>query len=81
MPTLYVENVPQELYDALKERAKRERRSLAAEVVRILEQNVPTAADLARREAVFREIDRVRASSSLAPGPSTDEMIREDRDR
>jgi plasmid stability protein len=36
MPTLYVENVPNDLYEALRDRARRHRRSIAAEVVSLL---------------------------------------------
>ena len=32
MPTLYVENVPKELYEALRKRARNQRRSIAAEM-------------------------------------------------
>ena len=63
MPTLYVENVPDELYQALKQRAKRERRSMAAEVIRILELNVPIAPDGEARggdSAARREPDEVQ---------------------
>jgi plasmid stability protein len=81
MATLYVENVPDELYEALRERAKRERRSMAAEVIRILEHEIPTERELARRRDVMRRIQEIRGMSSIDPGPSTEEMVREDRER
>jgi plasmid stability protein len=81
MATLYVENVPDELYEALRERAKRERRSMAAEVIRILEVEIPTRSDIARRRAVMRGIEEIRAMSPIGDGPATDEMVREDRER
>ena len=37
MATLYVENVPDELYEALRKRARRNRKSIAAEVLELLE--------------------------------------------
>lgn len=37
MPTLHVRNVPTELYDRIKELAERERRSISAEVITLLE--------------------------------------------
>jgi plasmid stability protein len=83
MATLYVENVPDDLYDALRQRAKKHRKSIAAEVLTLLEQNVPTARELrARREAV-RRLTELRSQPSPSPGPfpSTEEMQREDRER
>lgn len=83
MPTLYVENVPEDLYEALRERARKNRSSIAAEVVTLLQQNVPTAAELRRRREWVRRIEKLHASASPAPGPfpSTEEMLREDRER
>jgi plasmid stability protein len=52
MVILYVENVPDDLYEALRKRAKNQRRSIAAEVLCLLESNVPTAKALQRRRAL-----------------------------
>jgi plasmid stability protein len=82
MATLYVENVPDNLYEALRRRAREHRRSIAAEVVSLLEENIPTEKELRRRRALFDKIQRL--NSGKRPGgvfPSTEEMIREDRDR
>ena len=54
MPTLYVENVPKDLYQALRARARKNRSSIAAEVIALLKDNVPTAAELKRRQPVLR---------------------------
>ena len=83
MPTLYVENIPEELYSALKARAKEHRKSLAAEVISILSDQVPTAEELARRLKFFEAACRLRSELPSQPGPfpSTEEMIREDRRR
>jgi plasmid stability protein len=83
MPTLYVENVPKDLYQALRARARKNRSSIAAEVIRLLKDNVPTAAELKRRKRAFEELMRLQASTPPGPGPfpSTEEMIREDRER
>lgn len=83
MPTLYVENVPEELYQALRERAQANRRSLAAEVLSLLAQHVPTPSELARRKELLRAARRIRARRPSAPGPfpSAEEMLREDRGR
>lgn len=82
MPTLYVENVPEDIYVALRRRAKENRRSIAAEVLSLLQENVPTTKELARRRAIFSRIQRL--NSAKRPNrsfPSTEEMIREDRNR
>lgn len=83
MATLYVENVPDEIYKALRKRARAKRKSIAAEVIELLEQNIPTEAELKRRREAFEGLARLRAKPPLSPGPfpSAEEMIREDRDR
>ena len=83
MPTLYVENVPADLYEALRERARQNRKSVAAEVVSLLEQNIPTAAELKSREKFFQRIKRLqnRRQRTSTPFPSTEQMQREDRAR
>jgi plasmid stability protein len=83
MPTLYVENVPEEIYKALRKRAKANRKSIAAEVIAILEWHVPSEEELKRRRKAFDGLARLRAMEPLSPGPfpSAEEMIREDRDR
>jgi plasmid stability protein len=81
MPTLYVENVPEDLYAALRERAAANRASISAEVLGLLRQNVPTETELAARKEFLRRTRRLRARSSVAPGPTTEQMQREDRAR
>ena len=83
MATLYVENVPEELYEALRKRAREEQRSMAAEVIRMLEANLPTEKELERRREAFRRIDNLKFTKSENAEllPSSLEMIREDRDR
>jgi plasmid stability protein len=86
MATLYVENIPDDLYEALRNRAKSKRRSIAAEVLALLEENVPTEKELKTRHEFYRRIIEMRErSKELAKGkgpfPSTEEMIREDRER
>ena len=83
MATLYVENVPAAVYKALRERARKHRKSIAAEVIALLEQNVPTAEELRRRREFVRQMRRISSQESLTPGPfpSAEEMIREDRER
>jgi hypothetical protein len=79
--TLYVQNVPEELYEALRHQAQRRHRSIAAEVVSLLEENVPTARELKAREEFLRRALRIRARKPAAKGPfpSAEEMQREGR--
>jgi plasmid stability protein len=83
MPTLYVENVPEGVYKALRERARKNRRSIAAEVIELLGQNVPTAEELRERREFARRMKELSSRQPLTPGPfpSAEEMIREDRER
>jgi plasmid stability protein len=83
MATLYVENVPDDLYEALRKHAKSQRRSIAAEVVALLEQFYPTEKELKRRRAASAKLKELRftISGSQSQLPSVVEMIREDRDR
>jgi len=83
MATLYVERVPKDLYEALRARAKQNHRSIAAEVLSILERLIPTERELKARRELSRKLARLRSMPSPGPGPfpSTEEMIREDRGR
>ena len=83
MPTLYVENVPEDLYEALRARAQGNRRSIAAEVLNLLKWYIPTEAELERRKRFAEIAEWVRSQPSPGDGPfaTAEEMIREDRDR
>ena len=83
MATLYVENVPDELYETLREQARARRRSIAQETIALLEQHVPTAKELAGRRKFLQKALRASTRKPLTPGPfpSTEEMLREDRAR
>ena len=83
MPTLYVENVPEDLYEALRRRARKNGSSIAAEVIAVLKESVPTEAELARRKKLFDRALRIsrRRPKSPGPFPSAEEMLREDRSR
>lgn len=82
MATLYVENVPEKLYKALRARARARRRSIAAEVLLLLEENLPSEKDLRARRNFLRKLEsslsREKPKGSF---PSTEEMLREDRNR
>lgn len=83
MATLYVENVPDELYAALRQRAQKNHSSIAAEVIALLKDHVPTARELRRRRAWIRQLRELRSLqlASRGPFPSTEQMLREDRQR
>lgn len=83
MPTLYVENVPEDLYEALRARAQSNRKSISAEVLTLLAENVPTAAELVRRQQLFARAQKLRSRRPLhaGPFPATEELQREDRRR
>ncbi|HUI41982.1 MAG TPA: hypothetical protein VL523_08440 [Terriglobia bacterium] len=81
MATLYVQNVPTELYKALRSQAQDHRKSIAAEVVSLLEANVPTAQELKSRREFLLRVRRLqsRKPGEAGPFPSSEEMQREDR--
>jgi plasmid stability protein len=83
MPTLYVENVPRDLYEALRKRAKSQHRSIAAEVLALLERNIPTDRELKRRREFVQKLRQLDTSIPPLSGdfPTSEEMIREDRSR
>ena len=83
MATLYVENIPDDLYAALRKQAKLSRKSIAQEVISLLETNVVTTEDLQRRRELLQKALRMSARPAAASGPfpSTEEMLREDRSR
>jgi len=83
MPTLYVENVPKDLYEALRAQARKNRTSIAAEVIGLLRDSVPSTAELKRRREFYNRLAEFRNLEPRGKGPflSTEEMIREDRER
>jgi len=83
MATLYVQNVPDEIYEALRSQAQRHRKSIAAEVMSLLETHVPTTRELQSRRKFLRQAQRLRSRKPRVPGSflSTEEMQREDRSR
>ncbi|HWF12170.1 MAG TPA: Arc family DNA-binding protein [Candidatus Acidoferrales bacterium] len=83
MATLYVENVPDDLYEALRNRAKGSRRSMAAEVLAMLEESIPTARELRSRHEWVRKLARLRKqhAGAVRSFPSAEEMLRQDRAR
>ena len=77
MATLHVRDVPDETYEALRERAAERRTSISAEAIRLLERALRT--DRARVNELLAEIEATRIEAR--PGaPSPAELIRRDRD-
>lgn len=79
MATLHVRNVPDDLYERLRARAKLEGRSLSAEVVQLLGQALII---VPRPEKNWKQViqDLPRWTPPLG-APTATELIREDRDR
>jgi plasmid stability protein len=82
MPTLYVENVPKDLYDGLRKRARQNRKSIAAEVISLLDTHIPTVETLKKRRRAYEQLEQIRNSMPIdGPFPTAGEMVREDRER
>jgi len=78
MPSLQIRDMPDDVYEALAERARRQRRSLAQQAVADLSR-IP---ELEARRTRQAAIETLRAAKPL-PRKSLDpvKLIREDRDR
>lgn len=83
MATLYVEKIPNELYEALRDRARKHRKSIAAEVLSLLEENIVTSDERKARQQFLRQAQRLRSRQprSSAPFPASEELQRQDRAR
>jgi plasmid stability protein len=81
MPTLYVGNIPKDLYEALHARARRRNRSMAAELIALLEESVPTEKELKSRQAFLRRVCRLRATKTLRSGSSSTTADLQNQDR
>ncbi len=82
MPTLHIRNVPLDVYEALRRRAGRSRRSLNAEVIETLRASVEDAAE---RERLLEELDDLRREFLLPDDARKPEDViragREERSR
>lgn len=88
MATLYVRNLPDDLYAKLQELAVSQHRSINAQVITLLEQALTTEAQLTeeeRRKNVPKLLEEIRLRREQLPTdiewPDSTAMIREDRDR
>ncbi len=83
MATLYAENIPDDRYEALREQARRNHRSIAGEVIELLKEHVPTRKELAARQATIHRLEGIRdgiaSKRRSRSSASSEEMQREDR--
>ncbi len=80
MSILHVRNVPQELYERLKQRADSQHRSLSAEVITLLEWAVEQAE--VSPQVTLASIRRRRCFNPARSGaPESDQLLRQDRDQ
>ena len=82
MPTLQIRDLPQDLYDRLRDTARQERRSLAQQATVLLYRalGIEPSSFVLRRRAL---LDRIRSAARTPlpqPHPSPEELIRQDRD-
>ena len=68
MATLYVENVPDDVYEALRERARLQRKSIAAEVLSLLAENVVTKAEQRARKQFLKQAQNLRLQRARSSG-------------
>lgn len=78
MPVLFVREVPDELYGALRRRARERRSSISKEAIRLLESALET--DDPELADLLDEIESVRPRAAPTT-PSAAQLIRDDRDR
>ncbi|MDR7487171.1 MAG: Arc family DNA-binding protein, partial [Armatimonadota bacterium] len=80
MPTLTIRNLPADVYARLRERARRNRRSVTQEAAMIIEEALRQAEAASNPWA---QVDRIRESvrSRYGSFPDSATLIREDRER
>jgi plasmid stability protein len=82
MATLFVKDFPDDVYEALKDRARANGRSLAAEVRYLLQQAVPRRRSQKEvAESIRRFREKIAAEGRGIPLDEIVQMVREDRDR
>ncbi len=88
MATLYVRNLPDDLYAKLQELAASQHRSINAQVITLLEQALKTEAQQIKdqkQQNVLKVLEGSRQRRRVNPAdfglPDSTQLIREDRDR
>jgi plasmid stability protein len=79
VPTLYIRNVPPEVYEALKARAKREGRSVNAQALVALEEIAEEERGQQAIDSFLEIAERVRKTRPPG-GPTAAEIVRQMRD-
>jgi len=82
MPNLTVRKIPKDVYKRLKESARRNRRSLNAEILAVLTDEDGWTRRRLQITAAMPELDKARDDFAMKYGTLTDsvDLIREDRD-
>jgi len=82
MPNLTVRNIPRDIYKRLKESARRNHRSLNAEILAALSDEDAWTRRRLQIAAVIPQLDRARAelARKYPNAPDSVQLIREDRD-
>lgn len=81
MPTLYVRDMPEDLHREIRSRAVRERRSMSAEAIKLIEEGLKRDGLRERRLQALDNIARLRATIKPSSGPDSLELLRQDRNR
>ncbi|MEH1907349.1 MAG: Arc family DNA-binding protein [Nostoc sp.] len=88
MATLYVRNLPDDLYAKLQELAASEHRSINAQVITLLEEALKTETQQIedqKQQNVLKVLEESRQRRRVNPAdfglPDSTQLIREDRDR
>ena len=82
MPTLHVRDIPDALYDQLRQLAKAQNRSLSAEVIMLLTDALEREQRRGAQRDVLRDAARLRTRlAGNGDRPDSTELLREDRRR
>ncbi|HEX6505064.1 MAG TPA: hypothetical protein VF011_17620 [Terriglobales bacterium] len=69
MATICIKNFPADLHEAIRKKARENRSSMRAEVIRVLKENVVTAAQLRRRRKIIDKLSELRGTKSPGNDP------------
>lgn len=81
MATLYVRDMPDDLYERLREQARGSRRSIGAAAIDILQRDLGAGESLSFEEMLGRARAVRKRSRASVGGKTVAEEIREDRER
>jgi plasmid stability protein len=81
MATLYVRDMPEDLYERLREQARDSRRSIGAAAIDILQRDLGAGKSLSFEEMLGRSRAVRKRSRAPSGGKTVAEEIRDDRER